>query len=161
MQVGRALLANDPRFSAAFRYVEELLQPGSEANRRIKAVLPGATQKVELPGGAFALEQAYESKPRTESFFESHRRMIDVQVIVEGAELMEVEDVSRLPVDVPYDSNKDLIKYGDSATASHLILQVGDAAIFFPADGHMPTLQAGGRSVLVRKSVVKIPVGTA
>jgi biofilm protein TabA len=41
--------------------------------------------------------------------------------------------------------------------ASVLRMRAGDVAIFFPADGHMPSLhwRDGG---LVRKTVVKVPV---
>jgi YhcH/YjgK/YiaL family protein len=152
-------VAGDPRFAAALRYVDELLLAGSPAHTRLAGVAAGATNRVDLGGGTFVLEQAYQTRLRPESFFESHRKYIDVQVIVEGAELMEVVDIGRLPTAVAYDPDRDLIKYGDSTSASHLVLQPGEAVVFFPADGHMPTLQVGGRAMLVRKSVVKVPVG--
>jgi len=81
-----------------------------------------------------------------------------VQLIVEGEELMEVDDISRLAVSEPFNPDRDFIKYRDTAVASVLKMRTGDAAVFFPEDGHMPSLQwkvAG----LVRKAVVKVPVG--
>jgi YhcH/YjgK/YiaL family protein len=157
--VARAQVAHDPRFAAALVYVQELLQPGSEAHRRILEVEIGTTQRIELPGGAYVLQQVYMTRLRPESYFESHRRNIDIQVVVEGLEVIEVEDISRLPVAVEYDAERELIKYGDVPTASRLLMRTGDAAIFFPTDGHMPTLRAAAQPVLVRKSVVKVPVG--
>ncbi len=118
----------------------------------------GVTERIELEGGAFALEQVYQPKARPEGFFESHRKYIDVQVIVAGEELMEVEDIARLVVSEPYNPERDFIKYADTAVASVLRMRAGDAAIFFPADGHMPSLRWRGDG-LVRKSVVKVPVG--
>jgi len=159
--VTRVRLEADPRFTGALRYVEELLRPGSPARRRIDAIAPGATEKINLDDGAFALEQAYAVRPRAECFFESHRRFIDVQVIVEGAEVIEVEDVGRLAITQAYDADKDLIKYADTAAASRLALRAGDAAVFFPADGHMPCLADGAGPGLVRKSVVKVPLSEA
>jgi biofilm protein TabA len=153
----RERLAHDARFSAALAYAADLLDPGSAAYARIKAVAAGVTEKVELPDGAFALEQAYLTKPRPEGFFESHRKYIDVQVLVEGAEAIEVENIGRLAVREPFVPERDLIKYADSATASRLALHAGDAAVFFPVDGHMPSLQVDGRALLVRKVVVKVP----
>lgn len=153
----RAQMAQDARFAAAFTYVAEVLQPGSAARLRIEALAVGATGKIELTGGAFAIEAAYHSKPRPEGFFESHRKYIDVQVVVAGAELMEVEEISRLTVTDAYNAERDLIKYADTAAASLLKVRAGDAALFFPVDGHMPSLQLDGR-VLVRKTVVKVPV---
>jgi len=146
------------RFAAALVYVEKALRAGSEARERIGRVASGVTGRVDLAGGAFALEQTYLPKPRPEGFFESHRKYIDVQVIVEGEELMEVEDVSRLVVAQTYDPERDFIKYADAAAASVLRMRAGDVAIFFPEDGHMPSLQLEGRPVLVRKTVVKVPV---
>jgi biofilm protein TabA len=148
--------AADARFAAAFAYVAEALRVGSEARGRIGQIAEGVTERIELGGGVFALEQVYQPKARADGFFESHRHYIDVQVIVEGEELMEVEDVSRLVVTTPYIPERDLIKYGDTAVASVLRMRAGDVAIFYPQDGHMPSLRwrtAG----LVRKTVVKVP----
>lgn len=149
--------ASAVRFGAALAYVEEALRVGSAAHGRIGRVPLGVTERIELAGGAFALEQAYRPKARPEGFFESHRTYIDVQVIVEGEELMEVEDISRLVVSAPYNPERDLIKYADAAAASVLRMRTGDVAIFYPEDGHMPSLHWRGTG-LVRKTVVKVPV---
>jgi biofilm protein TabA len=150
-------IAADPRFSRALVYLAEALQAGSAANERIAQVQTGATGRVDLADGSFALEQAYMPKPRPEGFFESHRKYIDVQVIVQGEELMEVEDLSRLMVTHAYNPDRDLIKYADTRDASVLKMRAGDVAIFFPEDGHMPSLHWRGPD-LVRKTVVKVPV---
>lgn len=150
--------AGDPRFVAAFAYVNDLLEAGTPAWERINRIAVGETGRIELAGGAFALEQVYHPKPRPEGFFESHRKYIDVQVIVSGAELMELADISRLDVAETYNPERDFIKYADLAGATVLRLGPGDAAIFFPDDGHMPSLRWHGAG-LVRKTVVKVPVG--
>ena len=155
----RAQLAHEPRFAAAMAYVAEMLQPGSAAHRRLGQVETGASARIELAGGAFAIEQVYHTKSRSDGFFESHRVYIDVQVVVEGAEVMEVEDISRLTVSDPYLAERDLLKYAKPASASVLRAGPGDVAVFFPADGHMPTLHLDGQVRLVRKTVVKVPAG--
>ncbi len=154
----RLQLAHDPRFAAALAYATDVLDPRSAANARLAAVKAGETVRIDLAGGAFALEQAYQTKPRPEGFFESHRKYIDLQLIAVGEELMEVEDIARLLVGQPYVEERDLVKYADTTSASVLRVRTGDGAVFFQEDGHMPTLQLHG-PVLVRKSVVKIPVG--
>lgn len=146
------------RFAAALAYVEEALRTGSAARERIGRIAVGVTERLDLAGGSFALEQVYHPKQRPDGFFESHRNYIDVQVIVEGEELMEVEDISRLAVSQPYLPERDLIKYADTAVASVLRMRAGDVAVFFPEDGHMPSLQWRAPG-LVRKTVVKVPVG--
>ena len=151
-------LRPDPRFSAAFAYVADALQPGSAAADRIGNLAVGVTERIELTGGAFALEQVYLPKARAEGFFESHRKFIDVQVVVVGEEMMEVAEITRLMVATDYNPERDLLKYADVADASVLRMQAGEVAVFFPEDGHMPSLQWRGPG-LVRKTVVKVPVG--
>src|SRR5690606_17743427 len=82
--VVQAQLADEARFAAAFAYLAQALKPGSPEQARVLAVKPGATERIELADGAFALEQAYFSKPRAEGKYESHRKYIDLQAIVAG-----------------------------------------------------------------------------
>lgn len=151
-------LRPDPRFSAAFAYVAEALQQGSAAAARIGGLAAGVTERIELSGGAFALEQAYLPKVRAEGFFESHRKFIDVQVVVTGEELMEVAEITRLVATTDYNPERDLRKYAAVADASVLRMSAGEVAVFFPEDGHMPSLRWRGPG-LVRKTVVKVPAG--
>jgi biofilm protein TabA len=152
----RDQLAHDPRFNAAFAYLAEARQPASASYRRLMAVAVGVTERIELADGAFALEQAYLSKPRAEAFLESHRRYIDVQAVLAGDEIQEVVDIARLTMDVPYDAGRDLIKYLDCRDTSLLGAREGLVAVFFPVDGHIS--RASDKPVLVRKTVVKVPV---
>ena len=152
-----AQLATNPSFERAFTYVEECLRPGSGAHQRLQAVKIGDTGRVELGGGVFALEQAYQSKPQAEGKWESHLTYIDVQVIVSGDELMEVTDVKRLKIAEDLTPAKDLLFYQPFDDGSVLRVKAGEAAVFFPADAHKPSLAVGTPS-LVRKTVVKVPV---
>ena len=153
----RAQVASSARFEAAFAYLADCLRPGTAANKRLMAVGMGETARVELAAGAFALEQVYMSKPRSEGFFESHRAYIDVQFLVEGEELIEVADIGKLRVKEDKTPAKDVIIYETYAQAATLRLGPNEGAIFFPVDGHMPSL-AIGTPVRVRKTVIKVPV---
>ncbi len=155
----RAQAPQIPRFAAAFTYVEDLLKENSAARARLRAIDRGGSQRIELGEGVFAIEQVYDSKTRAEGFFESHRKYIDLQVVVEGDEIMEVVDAARIAGKDAYNPERDLQLYGDVADASRLRVTQGLATIFFPVDVHMPGLQPDGRAQLVRKTVVKIPVG--
>ncbi|MEO5958621.1 MAG: YhcH/YjgK/YiaL family protein, partial [Opitutaceae bacterium] len=154
----RAQAPRSDGFAIAFRYVDELFRPGSEIQARVRALRPGDKKKVEIGGGAFVLEETYQTKARADGFFESHRKFIDVQAIFEGEELMEVGDIARMKVRQPYNTDRDLIIYEDCPDASLLRVHAGQAAVFFPVDVHMPTLRVQATPVLVRKCVVKIPV---
>lgn len=156
----RSQLAPSRAFEAAFAYVERALTPGSEEARRIAAVPEGKTERIELGEGVFALEQAYVAKPAASGKWEAHERFIDVQVVVEGRELMGVVEVSRLTLTEDYRAERDLMFYAPLEGGSTLRVAAGEAAVFFPADGHMPSL-ADGEPALVRKTVVKVPVSGA
>lgn len=156
----RSQLAPSPAFGAAFAYVERALTPGSEEARRIAAVPEGKTERIELGEGVFALEQAYLTKPAEAGKWEAHERFIDVQVVVEGRELMGVIEAGRLTLTEDYRAERDLMFFAALAGGSTLRVAAGEAAVFFPADGHMPSL-ADGEPVLVRKTVVKVPVAGA
>ncbi|MDB6128668.1 MAG: YhcH/YjgK/YiaL family protein [Verrucomicrobia bacterium] len=154
----RAQTAKMGIFGPAFAYLDDVIRPDSAAGRSLRAVALGKTQRVELTGGCFAIEQAFLSKLRAESFFESHRKFIDIQVVLEGEERMDLADIGRLAVSKPYDAERDLIIYADYTEASILRVKAGEAAVFFPVDGHMPTLRAGTVATPVRKTVVKVPL---
>jgi biofilm protein TabA len=154
----RTQLARPEHFAATLAYVAEVLRPDSVAQARICRIAPGVTERVELARGAFALEQAYLTKPPTEGRWESHRAYIDVQVVVVGEELMEVADMAQLAVAEDLRPAKDLIFYRPFDGGSVLHVCAGEAAVFFPADAHVPSLRAGAAATLVRKTVIKVPV---
>jgi biofilm protein TabA len=154
----RAQLARPEYFAAAFAYAAEALRPGGAARERIGKIAVGASERIELAGGVFAIEQVYLTRLRSEGRWESHRAYIDVQVVVEGEELMEVADAARLSVAEDFRPAKDLIFYRPIDGASLLRARAGEAAVFFPADAHLPSLRVGASAALVRKTVVKVPV---
>jgi biofilm protein TabA len=154
----RAQLASTPAFATALAYVERVLTPGSPEAARIAAVPEGQTERVELGGGVFALEQAYRSKPASAGRWEAHERHIDVQVVTAGRELMGVITVGALTLSEDLRAEKDLLFFAPHAGGSTLRVAAGEAVVFFPVDAHMPSL-ADGAPALVRKTVVKVPVG--
>ena len=145
-------------FATAFAYLAEVLREGSEARRGLWAVAEASSRRVELSGGVFAMEQAYVTKPRADGVFESHRRHLDLQVVLEGREWIEVIDRERVAVRQAYDAERNFMLHADHAEASRLLVGPGEAAIFFPVDVHMPSLRVGEQAGRVRKTVVKIPV---
>ncbi|MCX6029268.1 MAG: YhcH/YjgK/YiaL family protein [Chloroflexi bacterium] len=106
--------------------------------------------------------QQYATRPQEQGVWEAHRRYIDLQVIVEGAERICYAPLSRLTPGA-YDEAKDFWRLsgeGDSVT-----LPSGSFMLLWPTDGHMPCLAVPGTAghamdtpVLVKKVVVKIAV---
>jgi YhcH/YjgK/YiaL family protein len=154
----RAQLIRRSVYDLSFAYLDDALKPGTVANQRILGVGLGETNRVELVEGAFVMEQCYNSKPREKGRLESHISYIDIQVLVEGEEIIEVAEISELTVSENLSPGKDLIFYHDSRNTSPLRLSgLGATAIFYPTDGHMGSL-AISTPALVRKIVIKVPV---
>ena len=141
----------------AYAYLTELFTPGSEACAKMQSLSAGETFKRELSGGTFALEQVYLTKPRDQGVYETHRKYVDVQVIVAGEEFMEVTHPGSLIIRDAYNPERDATFYLDVTHGSRLHLRAGDAAIYFPDDAHMGALQVAGPQ-LVRKAVLKVPM---
>ncbi len=139
-----ALYAADRKLARALEYL---------AKTDFSKVEPG---RYELDGTKlFALVQQVETKPREEKQFEAHRKYIDVQFIVSGAEQMGYAHLATLKTAQPYDADKDaemLRGAGDFITATP-----GTFLVFFPEDAHMPCV-AVGRPAAVKKVVVKVAV---
>src|SRR5688572_15384548 len=91
----RSQLARPEHFAAAFAFVEQAANAGSEIHRQLFGLKLGESERIELPGGAFALTNAYLTKNRSEGKWETHRAYIDVQAVCFGEEFMEVADRGR------------------------------------------------------------------
>lgn len=147
----------DDEFNVAFEYLTKVLDERTEENKRLNSYDLNVFEKIDLDENNFALEQTYFSKDREKCFFESHRKNIDVQFILEGEELIEVDNIQNLNVNFEYDKNMDLIKYDDSSFSSVIKLKKGDIAIFFPDDAHMPGIKINESKKII-KTVVKVTV---
>jgi biofilm protein TabA len=152
----RAQLADPGRFASAFACVEECFRAGTPGHRLLHELAAGQTERVELAGGAFALLQAYLTKPREEARWETHKVYVDVQAMAEGEEFMETTDAAWLTLHEDLTPEKDVIFYRPYDAGSTLRLATGAVAVYFPADGHRGGIAIHG-SALVRKIVVKIP----
>lgn len=105
----------------------------------------------------FFLIQRYTTKPAEQGKIESHQKYIDIQYIVSGREMIGYAPTSLLEIDTPYDSDKDAVFHKSNNKITHLNLEGGMFAIFYPDDAHMPGCQLNG-STEVHKIVVKIRI---
>ena len=112
--------------------------------------------RYEVDGrGAFALVSEYQTRPLAECFIECHRHYIDIQLLLSGRE--GIGFCSRSAGrEFPYDEEKDFLKL--EGNTDFFTLQPGAFAVFFPDDGHMPTVLLDGTPAAVKKIVFKIPV---
>lgn len=109
--------------------------------------------KVNLQGDDLVVNFA-QARPKTkeEAKLETHNRFIDIQIPLDGVEVMGYTPRADLP-DAEYNAEKDITFYPGLAE-SYLTIKPGMFAIFFPEDGHAPGVTPDG----VKKVIVKVLV---
>ncbi len=129
------------KFKHAFDYLEQI---------DINTIPAG---RYEIDGGnLYALVQEYNTKLKEQGKWEAHRRYIDLQYVVQGAEGIGYANINHLKQG-EYDSSKDFLPLhgeGDLIT-----VRSGSFVLLMPEDAHMPGM-AVGASAPVKKIVIKI-----
>lgn len=89
--------------------------------------------------------------------WESHRKYIDMQYVVQGAEKIGVVPIDKATVIKPYDEARDVANY--SADGKLYEAKPGTIYIFFPQDVHRPNIKADGFDK-DKKLVLKVRVAS-
>lgn len=89
-------------------------------------------------------------KSRQEAKLESHRRMIDIQIPISGAEEHGWSPLSSLS-EAPYDETNDIAFYGETPH-TYFDVKPGQMVIYFPADGHAPAITP----TTLKKAIFKV-----
>lgn len=126
-------LGMDPRLDEALRLIKE------------RTVENDALGRVDYSENMYYLVQHYETKPRQEVRWESHREYIDIQYVKNGTEWIDINiDGSGLEsVEEPVGT--DCIFYEDRTgellgNANQIYLAAGMLAVFYPSDIHRPCI---------------------
>ena len=93
------------------------------------------------------------AKGRTpdEAVLETHIKMIDIQIPLDGMETYGYTPLCRLP-ETPYNAEKDITKY-EGMAESCIDCMPAMFAIFFPQDGHAPCISMAPE---IKKAIFKI-----
>lgn len=91
-------------------------------------------------------------KSPDEAVLETHRRMIDIQIPLSGAETYGYTPICNLP-QMDYNEEKDITKIPGLAADSYVTCQPGMFAIFFPQDGHAPCISGESE---IKKAIFKV-----
>lgn len=105
----------------------------------------------------FAKVMKYDTKPPEQCKFESHRRFIDLQYTIRGAELIAWKRSDDLEPAGPFDEPNDLQFYRFAPALTQMHMLPGHFAIFCPADAHLPQVSDGIHPD-VFKAVIKVGV---
>jgi YhcH/YjgK/YiaL family protein len=138
-------VALGPAFIKAFEYLQQT---------NFHALVKG---KYEIDGSRlFAIVNEYDTVDMAGEQMEAHKKYIDVQYIVQGAELIGHDFLCGQTPSKVYDENADFMLFGEKP-AFFSKLQEGQFAIFFPTDLHMPNIMIA-QPVRVKMVVLKIAV---
>ena len=110
--------------------------------------------RYEISDDDYALVQSYETKPIEECHFEAHKRYIDVQYCISGAEGISWALTDHLH-QADYDDQKDFVRL--EGIGDIFPLTSGNFFILFPSDAHQPKIMIE-KSATIRKIVLKIRV---
>ena len=126
----------------------------------------GKTDLSKLPTGITQIQgddlfinvQDAPVKTRRQARFETHRRMIDIQIPISGAEEHGWTPADQLPK-AAYNADTDMTLHDPEApltpediASTYYTLRPGQFAIYFPTDGHAPAVTAEP----LRKAIVKV-----
>ena len=145
------VLANAHLYTALGSRIARGLQFLAETD--LAGLTPG---KHELDGKRlFALVSDYTPKPLAECRWEAHRHYLDLQYMVSGVERMGIAPAERLTAE-EYQADRDIVWL--SGAGDFLTFGPGQFMVLWPADAHMPGVEAGSPGP-ARKVVVKIAIG--
>ncbi|TXT27144.1 MAG: hypothetical protein FD134_219 [Gallionellaceae bacterium] len=130
-----------PLFPRAFDYIR---------NTDLLALAPG---RYPIVGEQlFVIVENAAGRTRAEAKLECHRKYIDIQLILDGAEEMGWKPLAGCTQPVSdYSAEKD-IRFFHDAPASWVAVPPGHFCIFFPEDAHAPLVANGN----IRKAIFKV-----
>jgi biofilm protein TabA len=136
-------LTLNPFFKQAFDYIQmndlSKMEPG-------KIVLDGENLFISV--------MENEGKEPEAAKMETHRKYLDIQIILSGQETMGWTAVENcLDAMDAYNPDKD-IQFFTNKPTTYVTVNTGEFIIFFPEDGHAPGIGQG----LIKKAVVKVIV---
>lgn len=105
----------------------------------------------------YASISTYVPKDIDKTQWEAHRKYADIQCMIEGEEKIGESPISKLTQTVPYNESKDAANY--KGPGKYFIAKPGTFYIFFPGQGHRPSLKVNASdTMMVKKIVIKMRV---
>lgn len=86
----------------------------------------------------FYLVQEYHTKKSKDVKFEAHKNYVDIQFLVAGQERIEVTAAAFMEVEVPYNSQNDVVFFKEPRYAGYVDIKENGYAVFYPKDAHKP-----------------------
>ncbi len=106
--------------------------------------------------GIYAMVQEGVTADISGNKFETHKKYLDVQIVMEGCECIQWENASRLDISDEYNPDADLKLY--RGNGKNITISEGMFYILFPEDAHKCCGKADAQGGHYRKIVLKLPV---
>ena len=99
----------------------------------------------------------YDTTGDTDKPYESHRKYVDIQMLIAGEELMQVVDINRLQIAVQYNSLIDCTLYKPIENPASILLRPNSVLVLYPKDAHR-TISFNGHLSQIKKIVGKVRI---
>lgn len=110
--------------------------------------------RTDLADGVYVNVMTYEPRPKEGATAETHAHYADIQLILEGEELMGVP-IGELTEETAYSKEKDIAIW--SGPFAYVTMKPGDWCMFMPGEGHAPSVRDDSSGCKkVKKAVFKI-----
>ncbi len=114
--------------------------------------------RIDIDGDRlYASVATYETGPPEERRFEAHKKYMDVQVLLDGEEVIDVSLECDLSAVEAYDETRDVMFLAPPQQVASLPMRTGFFAVFYPHDIHRPGCRQREKR-RVRKIVMKVAV---
>lgn len=115
---------------------------------------PDATCEI-IGRDVYAMVQSYDTEADPPPILEAHRKYIDIQYCIAGAEYIAVAPLDESTVKTPYDEAKDVAFYHAQKMMSLCAMTPGRFVLLFPTDEHFAKYAAEA-PCRIKKAVVKL-----
>ncbi len=130
-------------------FVEWLVQSKEEdrnLNQRIEEALDylkkvniegqNIGKRIDVNDDFFYSIQSYKTKSSKECRLESHRKYVDIQMMIKGEELIDLADIASLNLQEDYDDTKDIMFWEIPQRMARVKIKSGDYIILYPENAH-------------------------
>lgn len=114
--------------------------------------------KIIVNDDFFYSVQSYYTKDENLCDLESHRKYVDIQLLLKGEEYMDVCDISRLQTRKSYDINRDIMLWNIPKRMMRIAMSPNDYIILYPENAHRGTIKVKEEPSQVIKVVGKVKI---
>lgn len=124
--------------------IKQRVDQAVEYLKGLKVTEEDSGKKVIVNDDFFYSVQSYITKDEKECSLESHRKYIDIQLMLSGNEVMDICDTSRLSVKTEYDEKKDVMYWNLPWRMARTTLRAGDCIVLYPENAHRGAVSLDG-----------------